>query len=86
MMSAEQWWWKSLDGAKFEQEVALLWEGRGYKVQRTGRSGDEGVDIVLTRDGAKIIVQCKAQRNHVPQRWSETFTGVCFTTVPTRPG
>ena len=62
---ASELWWKKLDGVTFEKEVALLLEGRGYKVQRTGRSGDEGVDLLLTRDGKKIIVQCKAYKTHV---------------------
>ena len=63
-------WWKSLDGEPFEKEVCKLLEkvghNAGYTVRRTGKSGDEGVDIVIIGQNKElIIVQCKAQQNSV---------------------
>ncbi|HFQ93138.1 MAG TPA: restriction endonuclease, partial [Anaerolineae bacterium] len=49
-----------LSPAEFEQYVAGLFRKKGYQVQMRGRSGDLGVDILLTKaDGRQAIVQCK---------------------------
>lgn len=53
-------WWKTLDGWKFEREMAALLQRRGYGVRKTGKPGDSGVDLVLVCGSQKIIVQCKA--------------------------
>ncbi len=53
-------WWKTLDGWKFEKEMAALLQRRGYGVRKTGKPGDSGVDLVLVCGSQKIIVQCKA--------------------------
>lgn len=59
-------WWQSLDGRRFEMEIAMLFQKRGYKVQWRGKSGDEGIDLILIKNNRdKIIVQCKAYRNPV---------------------
>jgi len=60
-------WWQSLSGASFETEVAKLLQSKGYSVTWTGRSGDQGVDLVLRRDDRTIIVQCKAHKQKVGQ-------------------
>ncbi len=55
-----------LSPAEFEQYVAGLFRKKGYQVQMRGRSGDLGVDILLTKgDGRRAIVQCKRYRNKV---------------------
>jgi hypothetical protein len=57
-------WWKTLDGKRFEIELASLLRGLGYQASLTPYSGDGGVDIRI-QDGAKrVIVQCKAHRNY----------------------
>jgi len=56
-------WWLSLDGPRFEEAIAQLLRILGYDVQRTGGSGDKGVDLRLERpDIGKAIVQCKAHK------------------------
>lgn len=55
-----------LSPAEFERYVAGLFRKKGYQVQMRGRSGDLGVDILLTKaDGRRAIVQCKRYRNKV---------------------
>lgn len=49
----------SLDGDSFEEFVAEVFEAIGYEVNRTGGSGDEGVDLKLTRGPLRAVVQCK---------------------------
>lgn len=49
----------SLTPETFEEFVAELLEALGYEVERTGGSGDEGVDLRATRGRQVAIVQCK---------------------------
>jgi hypothetical protein len=58
-------WWLRLDGRSFEVEAGTVFRRRGYTVRRVGGSGDQGVDLLLTKDGLTIAVQCKAHRNPV---------------------
>ena len=56
----------NLHPAEFERYVARLFRQKGYRASVRGRSGDLGVDLVLTRPGGKrAIVQCKRYRNSV---------------------
>lgn len=56
----------NLKPAEFEQYVARLFRQKKYKVTLRGRSGDLGVDLVVTRTGGKrAIVQCKRYRNTI---------------------
>ena len=55
-------WWRRLDGTSFEIEAGMVFSKRGYTVCRVGGSGDQGVDLILSKDGITIAVQCKAHR------------------------
>lgn len=54
----ENYWWH-LDGWQFEEEVATVFRRKGFKVKITKKTGDGGVDIVLSKHGENIAVQCK---------------------------
>ncbi len=58
-------WWQSLSGREFEIELGLFFKKQGYKVNWTGKAGDQGVDLILFRDEKTIIVQCKAHRKPI---------------------
>jgi Restriction endonuclease len=58
-------WWQALDGRRFEFELSVLLGKLGYAVTRTGGAGDGGVDLVLSRAGREVIVQCKAHRRPI---------------------
>ena len=58
-------YWISMDGVGFEQELGGLFRSMGYSVERTPTSGDQGVDLVLRKNGVTIVVQCKAHKNVV---------------------
>jgi len=49
----------ALSPEDFERFVGSLFERLGYQVQHTGRRGDGGVDLILTKDGQRSVVQCK---------------------------
>ena len=52
-----------LDGDKFEALIKRLYEGAGYAAQLTGRTGDQGGDLVVVRDDTKKVIQAKLRRN-----------------------
>ena len=52
-----------LDGAGFEALIKRLYEGAGYTAQLTGRTGDQGGDLVVVRDDGKKVIQAKLRRN-----------------------
>ena len=58
-------YWQSLDGKQFEKEVAKLLRGRGYQVQEVGKTGDEGVDLILSAEAGETIIQCKAHKSDI---------------------
>lgn len=58
-------YWKSLDGLRFEREIAELFRRRGFEVELTSPSGDQGVDLFLKKGGRTIVVQCKGQADYV---------------------
>jgi len=49
----------SLTPSEFEEYVGILFEKDGYRVKRTGGSGDQGVDLVVSRNRERSLVQCK---------------------------
>jgi len=50
----------------FEHYVAALFRHKGYRVNVSGRSGDEGVDLEIVQpNGKRAIAQCKRYRNTV---------------------
>ncbi len=55
-------YWESMDGVGFERELGGLFQVMGYGVEMTPRSGDQGVDLVLRKNGVTTVVQCKAQK------------------------
>lgn len=52
----------------FERLVGEAFRREGYRIEETGLGGaDGGIDLVLARDGRRILVQCKRwQRSKVP--------------------
>ena len=59
-----------LDAAEFEWLVGELFTREGWKVEETGRQGgpDGNIDLRLSKDGQRSIVQCK--------RWTSWLVGV----------
>ena len=57
-----QQYWESLGGVEFERELGKLYRGRGYGVDWTPTSGDQGINIIPKRNGKTTVVQCKAHK------------------------
>ncbi len=58
-------YWIGLSPQDFEHEVAELLESIGYYAKRTPATGDGGVDIILSKKGRGILVQCKKYSSKV---------------------
>ncbi len=58
-------YWKSLRGTRFETALARLYKKTGYSVSQTKGSGDEGIDLILMKDGKKTAVQCKGHKKPI---------------------
>ncbi|HTY34339.1 restriction endonuclease [Mycobacterium sp.] len=52
-------------GVEFEEFVAAQLRTAGWGVMRTAGTGDYGVDLIATRDGTRMAVQCKRQAKAV---------------------
>ncbi|PAX53210.1 restriction endonuclease [Brunnivagina elsteri] len=54
-----------MSGKEFEKLLSLLFKNAGYQVKLTPGSQDYGADLVLYKDGEKIVVQAKRYKNPV---------------------
>jgi len=59
------YYFKDINGTDFEILLCRLYEKIGYAVQHTGKRGDQGSDLVITKKGKRIIVQAKKYKNSV---------------------
>lgn len=55
--------WEKVDGRKFEEIVAIIFEKLGYK---TKIRVDRGIDIIAEKDGKKTFIQCKRMDKVIP--------------------
>jgi len=53
------------NGIGFEQNVQKKLEAIGFTVMQTPITGDQGVDIIATRDGKRYAIQCKSYTGQV---------------------
>jgi restriction system protein len=58
--------WRLLSGIAFEKELGALFKMMGDIVKETPRSGDGGVDLLLSMNGQLTVVQCKAHNKRIP--------------------
>lgn len=54
-----------MDGVQFEKYLGYLFQAQGYKTQVTKAAGDYGADLLLQKDGKKIVVQAKRYSKNV---------------------
>lgn len=54
-----------MEGVQFEQYLGHLFRSQGYKAEVTRAAGDYGADLVLSKDGKRIVVQAKRYSKNV---------------------
>lgn len=55
----------NMSGKEFEKLLLILFEIMGYPVEATPGSQDYGADLILYKNGLKIVVQAKRYKSHV---------------------
>ena len=68
-------YWDSLSGIQFENALAALYRKLGCKVDITPAGGDQGIDLIVSNDNLKFIVQCKAHKNAIAPAALRDFYG-----------
>lgn len=64
-----------LSPREFEEYIYQLYKSLGYSVELTPYSNDKGVDIVMTLDETKYVVQCKRYKKTVGSPDIQKFIG-----------
>jgi restriction system protein len=71
--------WKAMRGGELEAFLERVFAELQYSVERTGQAGDQGVDLIVAKDGHRIAVQVKGYVDSVPNTAiQEAFTGMAF--------
>jgi HJR/Mrr/RecB family endonuclease len=66
-----------LSPTEFENMVVEFYTMMGHKANRTGATGDHGVDVIVqAKNGEKWVVQCKRWRGNVGEPVVRDFYGV----------
>lgn len=70
----------NMSGSEFEEFCATMLEKSGFEnVQISGKSGDQGVDILAKKDGIKYAIQCKCYSSDLGNTpVQEVFAGKNF--------
>lgn len=69
----------TMDGFQFEHFLVALFKSHNYSATKTPDSGDYGADIVISKDGKKIVVQAKRYKNNVGiQAVQEVLGGLSY--------
>jgi HJR/Mrr/RecB family endonuclease len=50
---------RSLSGSEFETYVARILQQHGWRVSSTPTTGDQGVDVIASKNGRKVVIQAK---------------------------
>ncbi|MGE6579004.1 restriction endonuclease [Paenibacillus xylanexedens] len=54
-----------MDGVQFEHYLGHLFRSQGFKAEVTKAAGDYGADLVISKDGKRIVVQAKRYKKNV---------------------
>jgi hypothetical protein len=57
--------WRSLRDVDFERFLTAVFQELGYQVETTKTTGDQGVDLILTRGSRRVAVQTKGYKDSV---------------------
>lgn len=70
---------QGMDGVEYEILCELLFENNGWNVQRTNTTGDQGIDLIASKNGLRLAVQCKRYTGNVGNKAvQEAYSGKKF--------
>jgi HJR/Mrr/RecB family endonuclease len=62
---SKQYKFASLSGEEFEDLLVRLYTSMGYIVEHPGGTGDQGGDLILNKNGQRILVQAKRYSGNI---------------------
>lgn len=69
----------AMSGADFEVHCAEILASVGWQVVRKGGSGDQGVDLIASKSGLRLAIQCKRYAGSVGNKAvQEVFAGMSY--------
>jgi restriction system protein len=69
----------SLFGIEFETYIAQLLRSTGYNVSGTPTTGDQGADLIATKNGRTYVIQAKRHQGAVGNKAvQEAISAVAF--------
>jgi two-component sensor histidine kinase len=69
--------WKAMRDVEFEQFLEKVCLALGYLVETTATTGDQGVDLIVAKDGIRVAVQVKGYHSSVGNgAIQEAFAGM----------
>ena len=70
---------ENMSGDEYERYCKYILEQRGWTVNLTSKSGDQGVDLIASKEYLKVCIQCKRYSKPVGNKAvQEIFTGKQF--------
>jgi len=70
---------ENMSGDEYEKYCKYILKQRGWIVELTPKSGDQGVDLIATKEYLKVCIQCKRYSKPVGNKAvQEIFTGKEF--------
>jgi restriction system protein len=71
--------WKAMRGPQLEAFLAVVFTELGYAVEMIGAAGDQGVDLIATRDDLRIAIQSKGYVDSVSNAAvQEVYAGMTY--------
>jgi len=67
--------YKDFTPAEFEEVTAEIFRQKDYKAKVTGKTGDLGIDVILSKNGEKIGMQCKHYKDPIGPSMIREFVG-----------
>ena len=64
-----------LNGHEFESVVVDIFRHYGFQATKTKGSGDQGADVILTKNGSRVAVQCKCYSGKVSNKAIQEVVG-----------
>jgi len=69
--------WKAMRDVEFEQFLEKVFQALGYIVETTAITGDQGVDLIVAKDGVRVAIQVKGYHSSVGNgAIQEAFAGM----------
>lgn len=67
--------WNNLDHKQFELAVAKHYINMGYSVRVVGGANDKGIDVIATKPGEEVFIQCKKHSKNIGPAVVREFIG-----------